>query len=62
VLRAGVTVPDGLPVYVAKPEEFTRARAVPEHGTTKRYQSWGCRCEPCRAAMSSYQRARRAAW
>jgi len=26
------------------------------HGTTQRYQTDKCRCEPCRRAMSSYKR------
>lgn len=27
-----------------------------EHGTTQRYQTDKCRCEPCRRAMSIYKR------
>lgn len=35
-----------------------RPRAA--HGTRSRYNAYGCRCEPCRAASSEYQRQRRA--
>ena len=29
---------------------------IREHGTTQRYQTDKCRCEPCRRAMSIYKR------
>lgn len=29
---------------------------IREHGTTRRYQTDKCRCEPCRRAMSTYKR------
>jgi hypothetical protein len=49
------------PAVIRKPKpEPSNSTRVPKHGTNNEYSNYGCRCEPCRAAASEYNRAYKA--
>ena len=43
----------------AHPELATRIVPPAQHGLRSTYVRWGCRCDPCKAANTNYQRQRR---